>query len=38
MENVAYLNNKGYLIQFKYGNKKIRFKYPYSLERIDKNK
>jgi len=38
MESVAYLNNKGDLIQFKYGNTKIRFKGPYSLERIEQIK
>lgn len=35
MENVAYLNNKGDLIQFRYGNTNIRFKGAYSLEKIE---
>ncbi len=38
MENTAYLNNKGDLIQFKYKNTKIRFKGPYSLEKIERIK
>lgn len=38
MEKTAFLNNKGDFIQFKYGKTRIRFKGPYSLEKIKKIK
>lgn len=38
MSGVAYLNNKNDCISFSYGKTNIRFKGPYSLERIEKIK
>lgn len=37
-KNIAYLGNKKDCIHFKYGDKNIRFKGPYSLKRIEKIK
>lgn len=38
MSGTAYLSNQKDCIQFRYGNTKIRFKGPYSLEKIKRIK